>query len=471
MNDLPEFEGFWWSPDDPETKLAGRLVADDDAAKLILTINNPGRRLFSRSESREYEVLHGSTSDGKLITLLKCFDLNSSWSSNGIEKRIVLANYVLVGGLVPEDRVENAFGQLSLKWPGLQRWFFRSGISVDHDKDNLYSFTIKYTPLEPINFEYSADLNIEFSFSTDKLPSGGALSEKVEFREIVWVSLKKSAPASLSFFLEKLNELVQFFSICILEYNQPEEVTLVGDFDKKTRQDGTEIFPHLTVYFSSVQKAQSDRLPHPINVLVPYASIQDNFQHILHSWGALAKSISPARALYFSSLYGRNSYIESTFLSLAQAAEVFHRRQYGGTYLDEDTYQNDIRPILEKAIPSDLSKDVKLIYKQRFQFFNEYSLHMRLKLMAATHEAIFCEFVPDWNSKIRSIVSARNYYTHYSEDGGNSAPDINKLVQYREFLRMLLELEMLRATGIDLIALHKQARNCQQYRWTFSQNW
>lgn len=467
MNNLPEFEGFWWVPDDPDTQLAGRLIADEDAAKLILTINNTGHLPFSKSESREYEVLHGRTSDGKLITLLKCFDLNTSWSSSGIEKRVVLVNYVLVGGLVPQEKVENAFSELCLKWPGLQRWFFESGVSVEHEEGDFRSFTIKYKAKKPFRFEYSKGLNIEFGFSTDKVPFGGPLTEQIEFKEIVWVTLKKDAPESLGYYLEKLNELIQFFSICVLEYNQPQEVTLVGDFDIETREDGTKIPPHLQVYFSSVQKPQSDRLPHPVEILIPYAAIKDNFHDILKSWAAVAAEISPSRSLYFSSLYGTNKYIESTFLSLAQAAEVFHRRRYGGTYIPIGDYQEKVLPALESAIPPELNRDVKQAYKQRLKFFNEFSLSKRLKMMSSNHEDVFRLYVPDWKSKVRSIVKARNYYTHYSEGGGNVAPDINKLVEYREFLKMLLELEMLAAAGVDMILLHNQAKECQRYRWNF----
>ncbi|BAZ93763.1 glycosidases [Thiohalobacter thiocyanaticus] len=470
MKDLPEFEGFWWSPDDPDTQLAGRLISDDGVAKLILTIDSPGHFPFSRSESREYEVLHGRTSDGKQITLLKCFDLNTSWSSSGIEKRIVLANYVLVGGLVPQSKVENAFSELSLKWPGLQRWFFESGVSVEHDDGDFRSFTIRYKAKETFGFEYLKGLKIEFGFSTDKIPFGGPLTEQIEFNEIVWVTLKKDTPKSLEYYIEKLNELIQFFSICVLEYNQPQVVTLVGDFDIETREDGTSISPHLQVYYSSVQEPQSDRRPHPIEILMPYGVIKENFQQILKSWAKVAAEVSPSRSLYFSSLYGTNKYIESTFLSLAQSAEVFHRRRYGGTYIPDEKYREDVLPALESAIPHELDSDVKQAYKQRLEYFNEFSLAKRLKMMSSNHKDVFSMFVPDWKSKIRSIVKARNYYTHYSEGGGNVAPDINKLVEYREFLKMLIELEMLTATGVNIELLHSQAKRCQRYRWNFPVN-
>ena len=154
-------------------------------------------------------------------------------------------------------------------------------------------------------------------------------------------------------------------------------------------------------------------------------------------------------------------------MSLTQAAEVFHRSQYGGTYIDEDHYQNNIRPLLENAIPHDLNKNVKQVFKQRFEYFNEFSLSKRLKMMVSNHDTVFKHYVPNWKNKIKSIVSSRNYYTHFTLKNENPAPDVIKLFEYREFLRMLLELEILGSTGISLDTLHNCAKDCQKYRWAF----
>ena len=469
MKNLPELEGFWWVPSHHDLQLAGRIVATDDTAKLILTIDSPSPTggIFPGKEYRDYEVLHGRTTDGKLVTLLKCFDLNSSWTSSGIERRVILANYVLVGGLVPEETVDHAFSRLSLKWPALQRWFFSSGVEVKLDKESFHSFTICYKPHEEIKFSYKKDCEIKFAFGTDNLPMGGPLAEGVNFKEIVWVELEKKEPTSLNYYLERLNELVHFFSICVLEYNHPDKVSLVGNFSIQELDSGEEIPPLLDVYFFSKQEPQSDRLPHPIEVLIPYGSIETDFPALLQKWGEEAETLSPARSLYFSSLYGQTRYVESTFLSLAQAAEVLHRRRYGGTYVDPVAYDTHVKPSLADAIPHQLPSDVKDAFRQRLSFFNEISLAQRIKELYRHHESVLDAYIDDVKGKIRKIVVARNYFTHYSEAQGARRPDINELVEAREFLRMVLELEMLIAAGVNVELLHVRAKGCQRYRWKF----
>lgn len=470
MKDLPELEGFWWVPNDPDKQLAGRIVSDADAAKLILTIDShsPSRGIFSDRQYRDYEVLHGRSTGGQLVTLLKCFELNSSWTSSGIEKRIILANYVLVGGHVPAELLDKAFSKLWLKWPALQRWFFRSGIEVKHDKENFRTFSVTYQPHEEIGFAYSADSEIKFTFGTDNLPVGGPLAEGVNFREIVWVELHKNEPTGLNYFLERLNELVHFFSVCVLEYSQPEKMSLIGNVSDENEDNETATPLVLDVYFSSVQEPESDRLPHPVEVLLPYGSIQTEFPSLIRNWAEAAESLSPARSLYFASLYGQTRYIESTFLSLAQAAEVLHRRRYGGTYIDPEDYEIKVKPRLVNAIPQDLAPNIKMAYSQRLSFFNEISLAKRLEKLCQNNKDVLDSYVTDWKSKIRKVVSARNYYTHYSVMEGSKKPDINDLVEAREFLRMILELEMLLATGINTTLLHNRAKECQRYRWRYS---
>lgn len=130
MNDFPEFEGFWWLPDAVDKQMPGRLVSEGDAAKLLLTIDTPDVHPFERTQPHYYDVIHGRTSDGKSISLLNCFHLNSQRSSAGIETRAILVNYVLEGALVPKECSETAFCGFSLKWPTLQRWFMKSGVEV-----------------------------------------------------------------------------------------------------------------------------------------------------------------------------------------------------------------------------------------------------------------------------------------------------------------------------------------------------
>lgn len=463
MNELSEYEGFWWLPEHPEKQVAGKLIPYDDSAKLVLTIDTGDHPPVRSAKIRDYEVLYGKTSNGRHVSLLKCFDLNNSWSGIGIETREIFVNYVLDGALIPEDRIDTAFSGFSLTWPSLQRWFFSSGTSVEFDETNFRSFSIEYKPKDPIVFPYKEGVEIEFGFGADRLPTGGPLSTHVHYKEIVWVSIRCEQANSLLYFLEILDELIQLFSIFVLEYNRPEKISFFGNFGKNTLDDGTVVSPDMRLYHSTPQTPKSEDLPHPIDVLVTYESVEEAFENIVQTWGLSARNISPSRSLYFSSIYGKTRYVESTFLALAQSVEVLHRRVYGGTYIDPSKYEDEIRPLLESGIPDELHRDLKQVFKQRLEFFNEYSLSKRLKEICANHSEVLDAFYPNWKKMIRSVVQARNYYTHYTEKDDQGKPDINRLVEYRGFLKMLLELEILLYSGIEKDQLRKLAFECGKY--------
>jgi len=467
MKNLPEFEGFWWVPEAPSEQLAGRLVSEDGDTRLVLTIDTPGRLPFTQSQSRDYALIHGRTASGKLITLIDCFDLNTNWSSQGVEKRIVLVNIVLEGRLIPPEMLNAPFHGIELNWPSLQNWFGISGLESEHEDGNPRAFTLNYTPPEKINFNYQEGVEIEFHFGTDTLPFPSPRGGSTNIREIVWVSLKTQEAQSLDYFLSKLNELVHFFTLCVLDYTEPEAVVLVGAFEGDQLEDGTKIPPRLTLHTNSVHKPRSKRLPHPLEMLVPYTSVTDSLSSLMPEWAKHADDLAPVRSLYFSTIYGRKGYIETSFLALAQAVEVLHRRKYGGTYVDASLFEENVRPSLEQAIPSDLPADAKQAFKQRLTYFNEISLAKRIKALCDRYSALWQQFLPDLKRHVRGVVDARNYFTHYSSLSPTARPDVDSLVDYEDFLKTLLELEMLASTGMSEGEIMQYGMRCRQYQRLF----
>jgi len=464
MDSLP-LEGVWWDPNNPGTQFPGRLGWDNGKIYLCLTVSN-SREGLRPKRPESYEVIHGLTYTGKLVSLLDCFEVNCH-GTHGVEQRRILANYVLTGGLVPKrSDVGGQFTEVSLEWPDLRRWFWHSGLSVEYCENRPGAFTIGYEPREPIEFGLSDGLRVSFRFGTDSIPVAGPLTDQVKFRDVVRVSLKPERPQNLDFFLKLIEEFKHFFSICLLEHTEPEETVLLGNFDVRDH-NGHSFSPHLTLCRSKARRLGSDRMIHPINFLVPFEAVQGSLPEVIQRWHQLAAKTSPAALLYVSSLYKPNQYLEATFLSLVQSAEVFHRRYYGGTYLPQDQFEADVLPRLQAAIPGTLERRVRSPLVHRLSFLNEFSLAKRLKLMIQNHADVFDEYVPGTGGKIRGIVDARNRFTHYSSTSCDQTPKPRDLFLYIDILRMLVELEMMLAAGVERRTLHRCALKSQKYRWMF----
>jgi hypothetical protein len=89
-----EYKGRWWLPDDPEEKIDGTLSftpGEGAVLDLIGSFENIKSTNYKGSITKkvwagkpfEPEIVLGTSSDGKNITLHKCFVTNGSDSSSG----------------------------------------------------------------------------------------------------------------------------------------------------------------------------------------------------------------------------------------------------------------------------------------------------------------------------------------------------------------------------------------------------
>lgn len=462
MAESEHFDGFWWLPESPDDEMSGRLIIGEDGARLTLTINSG----LPQVDAKQSPVFHGRTSSGKPITLLACFVTSSQWTSAGIELRTIFANYVLIGGDDAKSEDDKVFCKMSLKWPELNRWFRKTGLTVAHGTENFDSFDVSFRKPSPISLTYEDGTEVRFSFGTDRFPVEGAHS--VEFNEVTWVEIKPTSNESLNYYLERLSELIHFFSLCCLDYVEPVEVNLVSEDENATEN----AFRHTyhTARVRSDKKPNRDGKLEAYNSLLLYPAIEDDFPDVLSRWEQKCDSLKSIRSLYFYSLYGSNRYIEAGFMQLAQAAEAIHRTQRGGNLVSKDAFKKKILPSLKKALNDSMAgeevdPDAVGQLESRLSYINQISLFKRLDELSTAHASALDTMLPKHKSFLRGIVKARNYFTHPSD--GEEYPSASYLQLYREFLSTLIELEMLSQAGIKPSVLYEAAKKCETYRWRF----
>jgi hypothetical protein len=146
--------------------------------------------------------------------------------------------------------------------------------------------------------------------------------------------------------------------------------------------------------------------------------------------------------LLLGTIYSPGQYVQSTFLSLAQALESFHRRVYQGQFLPNEEYSS-IKNALIEAIPAGI--DAKLITKLKtmLQYGNELSLKSRLEyLFQGIREDHFDNLSGNKSPRefIRLLVDLRNYLTHYA---GKRPPILESTVEMYNLNRRLAALSTL----------------------------
>jgi hypothetical protein len=181
--------------------------------------------------------------------------------------------------------------------------------------------------------------------------------------------------------------------------------------------------------------------PSQHKMLFMYSDVSDSLQEKLTSWLSAYKVFQPALALYFSARAGEHKYLDSRFLSLAQAIETYHRRTSNEQLMDGREFGKLVATQID-ACPTPQREWLE----GRLAYGNELNLRKRLKQILDP----FKESFGDRTARKRfvdSILTTRNYLMHYDVKLKDKAARGEDL--YRLCLRMevLLQLHFLFELG------------------------
>ena len=435
-----EHTGFWWDPRDPETRWPGTLRFDPVAgATLSRTIPFHPRQLLGKSQ--EFEILHGETTGTLKITLLHCFERSST---------DVYANAVITG--FHADQPDPPVLAAAAVIENLNEWWGQRAITRDT--------TLKHPDVGVRYVQPGATVVHEDSLLRTSIGSGASSSfegTRASIEEEIRIELKASEPQPLSVFRQRIHGCQDLLSIASLTLCNVEDLRILQPSDEPGAAQDIGHF-----YAVPVFKNPAEDWP---DFLFTQKNVAARLHEVFGAWLGNAQSLSVVRSLYMSGAYGK-SFLELRFLSLAQAAEAYHRRLYEGQdlYVDARTYEQNILPGLLGAIPETLDPSHAQALRSRLKYGNEFSFRKRLTMLFDEHQAALAAVIPSPREWIERIVAYRNDLTHHPIV--ENRPDVDKiaLVQCNYVLRILLELCFLKSMAIDADAIRQLAAECPKYR-------
>src|SRR5258708_20890755 len=151
-------------------------------------------------------------------------------------------------------------------------------------------------------------------------------------------------------------------------------------------------------------------------MLLPLDDLQqtNTAETLFTNWFEKEQVLRPVYDLLLNTVYSPGQYVQSTFLSLAQALESFHRKVYKGKYLSDEEYSS-IRNALVDAIPGGIDKKLSDKLKSMLQYGNELSLKSRLEYL---FQGIRRDHLDNLSGShdprpfIPLLLDTRNYLTH-----------------------------------------------------------
>jgi hypothetical protein len=460
-----EAKGFWWLPETPENEISGNLSFSPGQPihlELMGALNQTKNDQIPPPEMINPPIIQGALSDGRLVTLQKCLQTQSSVNFGGISTTKFTCHLAFVGvHFDSEEQIK--FSGVSLCFKFLDEWFSKNAFSSQRPDGGSLVVTYKRPSLI---MTLVPGFHIDFECLGPSESSNWHSYVKIfqEARINIWSEFEKN----LDEFFPILRLLQYFLTLAITE---PTFVTkAIGKTNAAQEEEPDHIiYLPIEIYFPATGWRAETSDVNRFEMLFTLPAIEERLEIVLNNWVKKAEIIKPVYDLYFSAIYA-HAYPEFEFLSLAQAIETYHRRIYGGEYQPDDEYSDGLYKTLIEAIPSELASDFRgSLIKGKLRYANEYSFRKRL-LLLGDHLAknMKVNFLSDKKQKgtfSEKVADTRNYFTHYSPElKQKAALGGEELLDLRRKLRLILQICFLEQLGFSFDTITGIFKGSGEYR-------
>jgi hypothetical protein len=162
--------------------------------------------------------------------------------------------------------------------------------------------------------------------------------------------------------------------------------------------------------------ADTTKCVHPHEMLFTLPDLLPKPETYLGNYFGKLHKMHPVCALYFSTLYNPEMFLEQRFLSLAHAVEAYHRAMIGGKYLSDEEYESGLKQTFLNAIPETLDSGFKESLKGKLRYLHEFSLRKQIQDVASRLDEFLNRFLGDSKAFGARIAEKRNDLTHPKPD-------------------------------------------------------
>ena len=465
ISETIERSGYFWLPGNDTHKAPGTLRISDGgnvSLEIVGSFSGPTGSLKDLDADHDIERIIGHIEKAGLITLEKCFYTKRPYSFGGIVKSQISVNWAVLGvAFEAHEKIE--FDTYHAWIEGLDHWVGLNGITTTYS-DDWTNFTVEYHKPNAIRLLETDDVQVEVQFGFT-MPSGTDLAATVINHNASLKVVTRDLHTH-DYFTRIVGRLKEFLSFALDETVTITSATAynrtITDHDGggESRAARMEIFVGFINHPDMPPKLALTRR------LFEHRDVAANVDDIITCWLALYDSIGPALNLYFATKAGAHKFLESRFLSLAQALETLHRRTSDETVMPPKTYAEVVDAVVG-ACPAEHADWLK----QKLTYGNEISLSRRIKVLLR-------RFPKQFGSKserarlAQMIADTRNYLTHFDEALSEKAARKRKLWVLCLKMEALLQLHLLATLHFSdeqISAICSKLVLSQKLKMTFSE--
>lgn len=236
-----EASGFFWLPEDTDVRVPGDLhISESGEVSLKVQIQEMSpswRRVINEHMSGGGYALDrilGTAAGQGLITLDDCLVTNFS-SSGFYHFEFTMLSQLTLIGCHYEAGEEVTFTEFNFSVEGIDEWLAVSGITVQHDIENLRTSVDIRVP-EDIYVDLPDGMGLKFKFGVS-FPSLTSTITEAHVTQKAFVSLVSSEPRPLDYFASIATKLRNFLRLAIGQPISMDSVT--GYSPELARSDGS----------------------------------------------------------------------------------------------------------------------------------------------------------------------------------------------------------------------------------------
>ena len=369
------------------------------------------RYRFLAPKVTEPKVILGESTQGTPITLLDSFYTawreDRDWLKKGpvpIASSTLTSHAILIGVHL-NDGNEPRFTSCKIGIPNLERWLDDRPFTIEMSEalKPICINTIYAMPSSKV-FEISESIGrLRIAYSvTPPGPWDGTMVHRA------FLVCDPPEPKNVKWFVETVGEITRLLTLLFGNEVQSTRMTLSRKGHSEEESD-----EEASLYFSRTRVEQPEL--NPMDFLTRYPTIQAVFPQMVSSWMTESLPIRHALNLLFSSIREPGAFLETRFLPIVQAAEVFARVAVPG-HIAEPAEFTRVKNAVVSAIPSNVAKPLRDAIKNSLGFANELRLAQRLHALLDTLDGETIKLVcADRDKFVRGIVNTRNYFTHYTD--------------------------------------------------------
>lgn len=454
-----EYEGKWWLPGRPQNEIMGMLKFTPWKGA-ILKLNGSLKDTKSIFEPFEPEIILGVSSTGKNITLYKCLETKSDFSSPGYPTSSIHANIVFVGSHFPNSQ-DIHFGSMYVRYSYLDEWVNISGFDIESFPQEKRA-VIRYKLPEPRTAVVGNDLKVSINFLTTISPREFVQTE-ASIKQSTQIEIETAEEKPFQECTRAIYHFQNFLSLAVMEPTYV--LSLKGKTKSYTRVIGEKAYRQpIEIFYNQLYVPGSGKELLADEMLFTFRQIENRFGAFLASWFEKRQELEPVYNLYFSTLYDSSSLEEHRFLSFVHSLEALHERVHGGTYLAQEKYMENVYAPLVDAIPDGVGSDLKESLRTRIRYGNEFSLRKRLRELYDKHQLVLDKFIENKNNFIESVVETRNYLIHHDKDLEEQTSRGIALYELSQKLKKLVEICLLSQMGFRPVEIKSVFIKNRRYR-------